>query len=160
VFAALTVAFTLTTGWALAFVVRYLTSTTTTPETWVSWAVFDFLLLNVAISIDRPTPAPISKSQEITDYRQAVDDALSGAAAGQKAVLARALDAESEKLRDTVAAASAAYAQALHAIIPAGGMPPGDPAQQALDEARNALLRAEEAFTRATGRPAQAQDPP
>lgn len=157
---ALTVAFTLTTGWALAFVVRYVTSTNTTPETWVSWMVFDFLLLNVAVSIDRPSPARVSKSQEITDYRQAVDDALTDAAVDQKATLGRALDAESEKLRDTVSAACAAYGQALHAIIPAGGMPPGDPAKQALDEARNALKRAEEAYARATGRSAHTQDPP
>jgi hypothetical protein len=56
VIAALTGAFTLTTGWAAAFVVRYLTSPNTTPETWVSWAIFDFLLFNVAVSIDRRAP--------------------------------------------------------------------------------------------------------
>jgi len=58
VIASLTLAFTLTTGWMLAFGVRYLTSPDTTPETWVSWAVFDFLLLKVAISIDRPPVPP------------------------------------------------------------------------------------------------------
>jgi hypothetical protein len=54
VIAALTAAFTLTTGWMLGFVVRYASSPNTTPETWVSWAVFDFLLVKVAISLDRP----------------------------------------------------------------------------------------------------------
>lgn len=159
VIASLTAAFMLTTGWGLAFIARYLTSPDTTPETWVSWAVFDFLLLNVASSLDRPSPAPDGRSQEISDYRQAVDDVLTDAAADQKATLGRALDSESEKLRDAVSAACAAYGQALHAIIPAGAMPTeGDLAQQAIDEARNALRRAEEAFTRATGR--AAQDPP
>lgn len=55
VIGSLTLAVALTTGWMLAFVVRYLTSPNTTPETWVSWAVFEFLLLNVAVSLDRPT---------------------------------------------------------------------------------------------------------
>ena len=159
VISALTAAFTLTTGWACAFVARYVSSPNTTPETWVSWAIFDFLLIKVAISLDRappsPLPPPERMSQEISDYRQAVDDALTGAAADQKVTLWRVLDTESEKLRDAVSAASAAYAQALHAIIPAGGMPGGDPAKQALDEARNALKRAEEAYARATGRAAQ-----
>src|SRR6202011_4934233 len=56
--AALVLAFALTGGWALAFVERYLTSPSTTPETWVSWAVFGFLLLKVAISVDRPVAFP------------------------------------------------------------------------------------------------------
>lgn len=50
--ASLTVAFILTNGWALAFVLRYLTSSDTTPVTWVSWGVYDYLLLRVALSID------------------------------------------------------------------------------------------------------------
>jgi hypothetical protein len=161
VITSLTVAFTLTTGWALAFVARYLSSPNTTPETWVSWIVFDLLLLSVALTVDRPSLPPDGKSQEISDYRQAVDDALTDAAADQKATLGRALDSESEKLRDAVSAACAAYGQALHAIVPAGAMPKGeDPAKQALYEARNALLRAEEAYARATGQPAATQDPP
>jgi hypothetical protein len=57
VIAALTFAFFLTTGWMLAFVVRYLTNPDTTPVTWVSWAVFDYLLLLVALSIDVEAPA-------------------------------------------------------------------------------------------------------
>lgn len=56
VIGALTLAFMLTTGWMLSFVVRYLTSPDTTPETWVSWLVFDFLLLKVSASLDRPRP--------------------------------------------------------------------------------------------------------
>lgn len=53
---ALTLAFTLTTGWMLAFVVRYVSSPNTTPETWVSWMVFDYLLLKVSASLDRSPP--------------------------------------------------------------------------------------------------------
>ena len=160
VIAALTVAFCLTTGWMLAFVARYLTSGSTTPETWVSWAVFDFLLLRVAVSIDHSAPAPPSAGPQIEDFRQAVDDALAAAAEDQRAVLMRALAAWSDKSRDAVSTACAAYGQALRAIIPAGAMPTGDLAQQAIDEARNALLRAEEAYARATGQPVQHQDPP
>jgi hypothetical protein len=146
--AALTAAFTLTTGWMLAFVVRYLTSGDTTPETWVSWAVFDFLLLNVAIGIDRPAPPP---DAGIDDFRQAVDDAVTAAAENQKTVLLRALDSGTERLHDAISGACADWARALHAIVPAGAMPPGDLARQAIAEARNALLRAEEAYARATG---------
>lgn len=165
VVASLMLAFTLTTGWALAFVVRYLTSPNTTPETWVSWAVFDYLLLKIAISIDHPVPAPPSAGPQIEDFRQAVDDALAAAAEDQRAVLMRALSAWSDKSRDAVSTACAAYGQALRAIIPAGAMPAGDLAQQAIDEARNALLLAEEAYQRATGQPvtgqsARHQDPP
>jgi hypothetical protein len=50
--ACLTLAFALTNGWMLAFVIRYLTSPNTTPETWVSWGVFDYLLTRVALSVD------------------------------------------------------------------------------------------------------------
>lgn len=161
VICALTFAFTLTTGWMMAFVVRYLSSPNTTPETWVSWAVFDFLLLKVSVSLDHPPPGPpAGTSREISDYRQAVDDVLTTAAQDQRNALERALNAESERLRDSVSAACAAYGQALHAIVPAGAMPAGDLAQQAIDEARNALLRAEEAYARATGRPAHARDSP
>lgn len=159
VIAALTLAFTLTTGWMLAFVVRYVSSPNTTPETWVSWAVFDFLLLKVSVSLDRPRVAP-DESREISGYRQAIDDALTAAAASQQAAMTDALDRAAERLSDTVSAASAAYGQALRAIVPAGAMPPGDPAKEALTEARNALLRAEEAYARATGQPAHTQDPP
>ena len=98
VVASLTLAFTLTTGWMLAFIVRYLSSPNTTPETWVSWAVFDFLLLKVAISIDRASPE--SDRRDVRDYRQILDDA------------------------------------------------------------RQALLRLEEAYARPADQPAQAQDPP
>lgn len=159
VIAALTVAFTLTGGWMLAFIVRYLSSPNTTPETWVSWAVFAFLLLKVSVSLDRPREVPPDESREIEDFRRAVDDALAAAAEDQRAILLGALAAWSDRSRDAVSAACAAYGQALRAVVPAGAMPAGDPARQALDEARNALLRAEEAYARATGMPAH-QDPP
>lgn len=73
VIAALTVAFTLTTGWMLGFVVRYVSSPNTTPETWVSWAVFDFLLVKVAISLDRPAVTAGDLAQQaITEARKAL----------------------------------------------------------------------------------------
>lgn len=160
VIAALTLAFTLTTGWMLSFIVRYLSSPNTTPETWVSWAVFGFLLLKVAAGLDRPRAvADAADTGEILALRQAIDDALTTAVADQQATLARDVEIGSDRLRDSVSAACAAYAQALHAIIPAGGMPGGDPARVALVEARSALLRAEEAYARATGQSAQ-QVPP
>lgn len=56
--ASLTLAFTITNGWMAAFVVRYLSSPNTTPETWVSWAVFDYLLLRVSQSIDSAPRQP------------------------------------------------------------------------------------------------------
>lgn len=150
VVASLMAAFTLTTGWMLAFVVRYLTSPDTTPQTWVSWAVFDFLLLKVLVSLDRPHRlAALPDSEEIAAFRQAIDDALTSAADDQKAALVVA----SDRLHDKVSVACANYAQALHAVVPAGAMPAGDPARTALEEARNALLRAEEAYARATGLP-------
>lgn len=43
--AALSTALAVTTCWFAGFVVRWATSSATTPETWVSWAVFDFVLL-------------------------------------------------------------------------------------------------------------------
>jgi hypothetical protein len=155
--AALMLALALTAGWMLAFTVRYLTSSDTTPETWVSWAVFGFLLLKAAARLDLPDDEPRRELPEVAAYRQAVDDTLAAAEAARKAAVARALDAEAARLREGVAAACDAYGQALAAVTPAGAMPPGDPARTALDEARNALLRAEEAFTRATGK--SAQDP-
>lgn len=161
VIAALVLAFTLTTGWMLSFIARYLTSPSTTPETWVSWAVFDYLLIKVAISLDHPVlSVPVNTGPEIEEFRQAVDDALKAAEGDQRAILLRALGAWSDRSRDAVSAACAAYAQALRAIVPAGAMPArGDLARQAIDEARNALLRAEEAYARATGEPAHPREP-
>jgi hypothetical protein len=43
--AALAAGMTITTFWPAAFVVRWFTSPDTTPETWVSWIVFDLILL-------------------------------------------------------------------------------------------------------------------
>jgi small-conductance mechanosensitive channel len=99
VIAALILAFTLTTGWMLGFVVRYLSSSSTTPETWVSWAIFDFLLVKVAMALDHPGDHPTAAET-------------------------------------------------------------GDLARLALDEARNAILLAEEAYARATGQAAHTRDTP
>jgi hypothetical protein len=59
----LTMAFAMVNGWLGAFVARYLTNGDTTPVTWVSWAVYDYLLLRVALTVDffappAPEPAP------------------------------------------------------------------------------------------------------
>lgn len=59
--ASLTLGSCFTTGWMLSFVARYLTSGSTTPERWVSWAVFDFLLIKVADGIDHGPPASPAK---------------------------------------------------------------------------------------------------
>jgi hypothetical protein len=61
VVAALVPAWALTTGWMMSFVVRYLTSGATTPETWVSWAIFDYLLLQAAAGLDGPGRPPGSE---------------------------------------------------------------------------------------------------
>jgi hypothetical protein len=172
--AALMLALALTAGWMLAFIARYLTNGDTTPETWVSWAVFGFLLLRGAAGLDVPRRPRPHEVAEVGAYRRAVSAALAAAAADRKAAVAAALgdaadrqapvaaalDAEAGRLSASVAAACDAYARALAAVVPAGAMPAGDPARTALDEARNALLRAEEAFTRATGRSASDQDAP
>ena len=49
---ALMVAFAVTTGWGGDFVVRWLTNADTTPVTWVSWGVFDFMLMMAAAKLD------------------------------------------------------------------------------------------------------------
>jgi hypothetical protein len=56
---ALSAGLAITTFWATAFVIRWLTSASTTPETWASWAVFDFLLLRALSLLGyREVPAP------------------------------------------------------------------------------------------------------
>jgi hypothetical protein len=50
--AALTVALVITVPWTLAFMVRWATSDSTTPVTWVSWAVNAYLLVRAAVLLD------------------------------------------------------------------------------------------------------------
>lgn len=50
--AALTAAAAITVPWTLAFVVRWATSDSTTPETWVSWATNAYLIARAAILLD------------------------------------------------------------------------------------------------------------
>lgn len=52
-FAAILLAFMLTTCWDIAFIVRWATSGSTTPETWVSWVLFDYVLLRAGMLIDK-----------------------------------------------------------------------------------------------------------
>ena len=49
---ALTAAGIITVGWALAFVVRWWTNGSTTPETWVSWAFNCYLLARAGALLD------------------------------------------------------------------------------------------------------------
>lgn len=152
VIGALTLAVALTAGWMLAFIVRYLSSPSTTPETWVSWAVFGFILLKVAAGLDHPRDVR-REIPEAAAFRLAVAEALDAAEAGQAAAVGTVLGDQAGRLRDAVSGACDAYAQALAAVVPAGAMPAGDLAGQAISEARNALLRAEEAYERAAGQP-------
>jgi hypothetical protein len=46
---ALSLGLAITTTWLAAFVIRWLTSGNTTPETWVSWAVFEYLLIRALV---------------------------------------------------------------------------------------------------------------
>ena len=50
--AALTAAGVITLAWTLAFIVRWATNDSTTPETWVSWAVNAYVLGRAAILLD------------------------------------------------------------------------------------------------------------
>jgi hypothetical protein len=49
---ALTAALAITLPWTGAFVVRWATSDSTTPETWVSWAVNAFLIIRAAVLLE------------------------------------------------------------------------------------------------------------
>lgn len=49
---ALTAAGVITLAWSLAFLVRWATNNSTTPETWVSWAFNAYLLGRAAILLD------------------------------------------------------------------------------------------------------------
>jgi hypothetical protein len=109
---ALTAAFIITNGWTLAFVVRYLTSPNTTPETWVSWLVFDYLLLRVSLALDftgqhRPQEAHAAA------FRQAVDEVMLTTAASQRKLVLLSLDESQQAARDSVGSACFAYSQAL-----------------------------------------------
>lgn len=46
---ALSAALAITTTWTAAFLIRWATSQSTTPETWVSWAVFEYLLVRALV---------------------------------------------------------------------------------------------------------------
>jgi len=50
--AALTAAGIITLAWTLAFIVRWATNDSTTPETWVSWAFNAYLLARAAVLLD------------------------------------------------------------------------------------------------------------
>jgi hypothetical protein len=57
--AALTAAGVITLAWAFAFIVRWATSGSTTPETWVSWSINAYLLTRAGVLLDyHPGPGP------------------------------------------------------------------------------------------------------
>lgn len=63
--AALTAAAAITVPWTLAFLVRWLTNNSTTPETWVSWAVNAYLLARSAVLLDyREVLVPSRRRQD------------------------------------------------------------------------------------------------
>lgn len=43
----------LTSCWDIGFIIRWLTNGSTTPETWVSWAVFDYILLRAGALVEK-----------------------------------------------------------------------------------------------------------
>lgn len=61
---ALSAASAITTTWTAAFVIRWATSGNTTPETWVSWGIFDFILVRALTVLDDNTIRLIEKTGE------------------------------------------------------------------------------------------------
>jgi hypothetical protein len=85
----------LTMSWFLAFVYRYASSTTTTPETWASWFAFGYLHVRVMLEVDTPRRAAAAEASSYPDlaqYREsaqeAIDKAVDDLAACGKALLA------------------------------------------------------------------------
>lgn len=109
---ALTGAFVITNGWMLAFAVRFLTSSSTTPETWVSWLVFDYLLLRVSLALDF-TGQHQPQEAHAAAFRQAVDEVMLTTAASQRKLVLLSLDESQQAARDAVGSACFAYSQAL-----------------------------------------------
>lgn len=59
-YTAILLSVTLTSAWDVAFIVRWATSASTTPETWTSWALFDYILVRAGMLIqsERKQEAP------------------------------------------------------------------------------------------------------
>jgi hypothetical protein len=57
-YTAIVLAVMLTSSWDVAFIVRWATSSSTTPETWTSWTVFNYVLLRAGILIERERGRP------------------------------------------------------------------------------------------------------
>lgn len=69
----------LTASWFLAFVYRYSSSVTTTPETWASWFVFGYLHVRVILGINAPQRAAVSEAvayPNLAQYREAAQTAI------------------------------------------------------------------------------------
>jgi len=136
VVASLTLAFMLTTGWMLAFVVRYLTSPNTTPETWVSWAVFDYLLLRVALAQPSSQPASAETAAEAITY------AMTVSAQEQRVAVLAALQKSQEAAQAAVTDAARLFSHTEEQERLSG------PALEALTAARIAMQQAEAAYAR------------
>jgi hypothetical protein len=84
----------LTMSWFLAFVYRYASSLTTTPETWASWFVFGYLHIRVILGINAPQRRESAEAvsyPDLAQYREAaqaaIDKAVDDLAACGKALL-------------------------------------------------------------------------
>jgi hypothetical protein len=51
-YTAILLSVTLTSAWDVAFIVRWATSSSTTPETWTSWAIFNYVLVRAGMLIE------------------------------------------------------------------------------------------------------------
>jgi hypothetical protein len=85
----------LTMSWFLAFVYRYASSETTTPETWASWFAFGYLHVRVMLEVDGPRRAAADEAisyPDLAKYREsaqeAIDKAVDDLAACGKSLLA------------------------------------------------------------------------
>jgi hypothetical protein len=69
----------LTVSWFLAFVYRYASSLTTTPETWASWFVFGYLHVRVILAADAPQRTAAAEAisyPDLAKYREAAQEAI------------------------------------------------------------------------------------
>lgn len=69
----------LTVSWFLAFVYRYSSSLTTTPETWASWFVFGYLHVRVILAVNAPQRTAAAEAisyPDLAQYREAAQEAI------------------------------------------------------------------------------------
>jgi hypothetical protein len=59
-YSAVLLAVMLTASWDVAFIVRWITNSATTPETWTSWAIFSYVLLRAGVLVGKERNRPAS----------------------------------------------------------------------------------------------------